>query len=403
MPDKPRVLIVDQDLRGRADLQQLLAKSRLIVVGGVGYDEEALALASELRPQVILVALEEPTAEPLQTVQSLINLLPKTPVIVYSSLGDMHSVRRARAAGAWDYLTKPFDLEQLTSCIERALDGQTGNVGSEETSPPELRRDGTVVTVFGAKGGVGKTLLAVNLAASMAELGLSPALVDLDSVFGDVARTMKIKVGWNFLEAAQHADELDEWTVDSYLSSHPCGAKVLPAPREPIDWREIDPQAVDRLITLLAKVHEFIVIDTPATFTDLVILALHRADIVLLLSSPDPASIGSTATVLNMLASSPSPPDRTRLVLNHPIPTSLLSDADAARELGREVFWSLPYDENIAYRDEDGRPVVLCRPKARISRSISKLASLLAEAKFAASSRTVRGNGSGLLSRVFGA
>ena len=402
MPDKPRILIVDEDLRERAELQQFLAKSRFIVVGGVGHDEEALNLASELKPQVTLVSLEGAPAEAFGTVQSFADRIPGVPIIAYFSLDDIHSVRRAMAAGAWEYLTAPLSLEQLTSTIERVLIGETGQTSLEEASLPKLDRSGTIVTVFGAKGGIGKTLLAVNLAASLSELGASTALVDLDPVFGDVARTLKTRTDRSFLDAAQRAAELDEWTIDSYLSPHPCGLKVLSAPRLPTDWREIDAEAVSKLLTLVAKVHEFVIIDTPATLTDLVVLALHRANVVLLLSSPDPASVESTDAVLQMLASASLPHGEVKLTLNQPQPTGHLSDADPASELPHEVFFSLPYDENITYRDDVGRPVVLGKPKAMISRSILKMASLLIEARLPVSARPAGRNGSGIFARLLG-
>lgn len=401
MPDKPRILVVDQDPRGCTEIQQLLAKSPVIVVGGVGYDEEALSLASELKPQIIFVALEEHTVFALETLRALAGLLPETTIVTYAAVDDAHSVHQAKALGAREHLTKPLSLEDLTSCIGRALNPVTGQNGSEDAPLPD-HRGATIFTIFGPKGGVGRTLIAVNLAASMAQAGLSPLLIDLDSASGDVARRMKLKVERSLLEAAQRAPELDELTIDSYLIQHPSGVSVLPAPRLPTDSREIDPAAIDRLLTLLAKAHQSIIIDTPATFTDLSILAANRADAVILVSSPDPSSIGTTAMAIEMLRSANSGPAQTSLILNHPTPANSLSDADAAAELACDLFWSLPYDESIACRDEAGRPAVIVRPKARISRSISKMASLLAQGRSPAPEAPVRGNGAGLFGRVLG-
>lgn len=402
MPDKPRILVVDQDPRGCTEIQHLLAKSPVIVVGGVGYDEEALSVASELKPQIIFVALEEHTDFALEALRALAGLLPETPIVTYATGDDAHCVHQAKALGAREHLTKPLSLEDLTSCIGRALNPVTGQDGSGAAPLPD-HRGATIFTIFGPKGGVGRTLIAVNLAASMAKAGLSPLLVDFDPASGDVARRMKLKVGRSLLEAAQRAPELDELTVDSYLIQHPSGVRVLPAPRLPTDWREIDPAAIDRLLTLLAKAHEFIIIDTPATFTDLSILAANRANAVVLLSTLDPSSIETTAMAIEMLRSANSGPAQTRLILNHPTPASSLSDADAAAELaGDSVFWSLPYDERIACRDEAGRPAVIVKPRARISRSISKMASLLSEDRSPAAEATVRSNGSSLLSRMLG-
>ena len=103
-----------------------------------------------------------------------------------------------------------------------------------------------------------------------------------------------------------------------------------------------------------------------------------------------------------MLASASSPHGEVKLILNQPQPTSHLSEADPASDLPREVSFSLPYDENITYRDDVGRPVVLGRPRARISRSILRMAAHLMEARLPVSARPSGSNGSGLLARLLG-
>ena len=402
MPDKPKILVVDQDPQGCAEIQHLLAGSPVIVIGGVGFDEEALSIASELKPHAIFVALEEPTGFPLQTLRALSGLLPETQIFAYSSLNDVQSTRQAKALGALEYLTKPLSREKLTDCIARATSGATEPANTRAESSSD-RRSGMVITIFGTKGGIGRTLIAINLAASMAKSGLVPVLVDLDPSSSDVARRMKIRADNDLVGAARNAAELDEITVDSYLNQHASGVKILPAPPQPTDWREIDPGAVNSLITILAKVHEFVIIDTPAAFTDLSMLAAHRANTVLLLTSLDPSSIESTAMAFSMLDASRSGSAKTRLVLNHLAPGGLLRDDDAARKLNHEAYSSLPYDGSIVYGDEAGRPAVISRPKAKISRAISKMASLLAEARVPASDGPVRGPTSSLFGRLLGA
>lgn len=377
MPAKHSILIVDQDPGNRAKLQQLLFKDGFMVADGVGYDEEALTLASQLKPHLVMVALERSDAQALKTVQSFTQILPATPIIVYSTATDAESVRKAKLAGAWDYLTNPVNAKELSASIERALNGQKGRSALGDEPLPEERRDGTIITVFGAKGGVGKTLLAVNLAASMAKTGASPVVVDLDTVFGDVVKTMRLAADRSFVDAAQNIGALNEWTVDSYLIKHPSGVNVLPAPREPVDWRQVDPNAVDQLLSLLAKVHEFVIIDTPATFTDLAIVALRRADIIFLMSSLHPTSIENTATAFKVLGASPADHSKIKLTLNHLTPNGSLNEDEAAQLLGQEAFWSIPYDDHASRRDEQGMPLVLSRPKAKMSRSIKSLSGLL--------------------------
>jgi pilus assembly protein CpaE len=400
MPEKPRILVVDQDHGGGTEIQQLLANSPFIVVGGVASDEEALSLASALKPQIIFLALEAHTVLGQKALRELANVLPSTAIVTYSGSDDPHALHQSKALGANEHLTKPLSLQELTSCIARASRGLSKHDGLDEPPTPD-NPAATILTIFGPKGGIGKTLIAINLATSMAEVGLAPVLVDMDFASGDIARRMRARAERGLLDAIRNSAELDELTVDSYLEQHPSGVKILPAPREPTDWREINPEAVDRLLALLAKVHQFIIIDTPATFTDQSVLAVRRADDVLLLTSLDPSSMEAAAIALKMLNSSQPGAAKTRLTLNHLTPSNSLSDADAAEQLAHDLFWSLPYDEGIAHRDEAGRPAVICSPKARISRSISEMALSLAEARLPASGGRVGADGPRLLSRLF--
>ena len=124
MAGNPRVLVVDQDFETRAELQKGLVRAQFIVVGGVGYGAEALSLASELKPSVVLVGVEEPAVRAHQTIESLTELLPNSPVLAYSSMNDADSARKAVVAGARDYLTKPLKIDEVIKAVKTALSQQ---------------------------------------------------------------------------------------------------------------------------------------------------------------------------------------------------------------------------------------------------------------------------------------
>jgi two-component system response regulator YesN len=92
------------------------------VVGEAGYGIEAVSVAQEHTPDIFLVSVEEPVARALQTVESLGDAAPDAPVLVYSSLADAASVRRAMVSGARDYLIKPLKPEDLTRAIYGVLE-----------------------------------------------------------------------------------------------------------------------------------------------------------------------------------------------------------------------------------------------------------------------------------------
>ncbi len=407
MAGNPRILVVDQDFETRAELQKDLVRAQFIVVGGVGYGAEALSLAAELKPNVVLVGVEEPAVRAHQTIESLTEILPTSPVLAYSSMTDADSARKSVVAGARDYLTKPLKPEVVVKAVQAALAQQERRQALQSGEPgSNLKSAGMVITIFGAKGGIGKTTTATNLATAFVAINAGSAvIVDVDTVFGDAAMMLDVPVEMSLVEAADKVDELDRESLGSYLTRHQSGVKVLPAPFEPIDWRNVSPEAVGKLLTLLAQTHDFVVVDCPATFTDLVAVALEKATVVLLMTSLDITSIKDTTTALKLLSGGINNDDKIKLIVNHATNANSLREDDVSKVLRREVFWSIPHDEGIASSAQVGLPVVIDRPQSSVSTTITELAAMLAGIEFKSSDNGYgQGNGgaaSGLLTRLF--
>ncbi len=405
MAGNPRVLVVDQDFETRAELQKGLVRAQFIVMGGVGYGAEALSLAAELKPSAVLVGVEDPPARALQTIESLTELLPDSPVLAYSSQTDADSARKAVVAGARDYLTKPLKMDEVIKAVQTALAQQERRralLSGESVTGP--RSAGMIITIFGAKGGIGKTTTAINLAAGLVTINAGSAvLVDMDTVFGDAAMMLDLPVEASLVDAAANIDGLDRASLGSYLVRHSSGLKVLPAPFEPTDWRNVSPEAVEKVLTLLAQTHDFVILDCPATFTDLVAVALDKATIVLLLTSLDITSIKDTTTALKLLTGGMTNEDKIKLVINRATNVNSVREEDVRKVLRREVFWSLPHDEEISASAQLGTPVVIDRPQSRISETIREMAATLAgvEISYGKNGQNAEPAASGLLTRLF--
>jgi pilus assembly protein CpaE len=110
-------MVVDQDIQARFDIKQAIRAAGLTLAGECGFGMEAMTAANELRPDVILIGIEEPLERPLQTVESLLSLLPDTPVVVYSNSREIEIARKAMLAGARDYLPRPVKPEMLRDSV----------------------------------------------------------------------------------------------------------------------------------------------------------------------------------------------------------------------------------------------------------------------------------------------
>ncbi len=353
----------------------MLALSGFAVLGEAGYGIEAVALAKETEPEVVVIAIEEPIVRSLQTVQAVADLLPQSPIIGYSSIKDANSMRKAMLAGVKDYLTTPIKEEDLIGSIHAVLaqeERRRARIAGETDEPVAC---GTVLTVFGAKGGIGKTTISTNLATALVhKTNQSVVLVDLDTRFGDVAILMDIPVERSIADLVLPEDEIDKELLQECIYVHNTGVAVLPAPIRPTDWRNVHAGHIERVVGLLAQMYDYVILDTPGTFNDIVARALELATLVLLVATVDMASLKDTLLAIDMLRSWNFPQEKVKLVINATNEASNVQPQDVKRMLGRDVFWSVPYDRNISTATQLGMPVVVAKPQSKAAESMVEMA-----------------------------
>lgn len=378
MARNPEVVTVDPDLGSRAETKRAVQLAHFSVVGEGGYGVEAVTVAKERSSDVFLVAVEEPVALALQTIESLADAAPGVPTIVYSSLADAQSVRRAMVAGARDYLVKPVKPEDLSRAVYGVLEQEEKKRLRADGLTSEAAARGTVITVFGAKGGIGKTTISTNLAVTLAKMtGANVCLLDMDTRFGDVAIMMDVAVEASIADVARKIDDIDRDKIRDYLVKHYSGVSILPAPLHPTEWRNMTPQHIERIVELLAQTHDYVVIDTPGTFNELIAATLELANLILLVTSMDIASIKDTALALEMLRAAGVSEDKVKLMINHSTAANSLREEDVSRVLEYDVFWRIPHDLSVSSSTQLGQPIVVAKPYARVSRSIIELAHAL--------------------------
>ena len=389
MGRKRMVMIIDPDPASRAELEALLKGAPLAVVADSGYGVEASSLAEETHPDLVLAAVEAPVDRALQTIQAVMGIVPESPIIGYSSITDMQVMRQVMQIGVKDFLPRPIDPAELAAAIDR-MEPEEADVdaGADEVEPtaaaqpagaarpaPPTRAAGVVLTVFGAKGGIGKSTIATNLAAAIAhDTEFSVLLMDMDARFGDIAIMMDIEPRFTVADLASHAHELDREMFRSALMRHDSGVQILAAPKHPGEWGDITAEQMKGLIQYGARLFDFVILDTPGTFNDLVATAIEVADRVLMVSSLDMASIKDSAYMLDLLEAEEFPPDRLLLTINQVNRVNSLKIADIPKVVHHDVFWEISYDEQVLHANQVGTPVVVSKPKSRAAKQMRALA-----------------------------
>ena len=375
-----QVMVIDQDPAMRTTIEGMLKHASMVVIADSGYGIEASSLAEETKPGIVLASVEHPTDRAIQTIRSVSEILPEAKIIVYSSVQDMDVMRQVMQIGVKDFLPTPLSEAVLVAAIgvEAADETPTTTSGHTPLSADTSQAAGIVLTVFGAKGGIGKSTIATNIASAIAqETDLSVLIMDLDTRFGDIAIMMDIEPRFTVSDLAGSIDVLDRETFRSALMEHDSGVSVLSAPEHPSEWRNISADQMTELIQFGARLFDYVILDTPGTLNDIVATAIEVAHKVLVVSSLDMASIKDTAYMLDLLEAEGVPSDRLLLTINQVNRANTIKTADVHRVVHHEVYYEVAYDEQILRASQVGQPVVLAKPKSRPSKQFRELAAMI--------------------------
>ena len=239
---------------------------------------------------------------------------------------------------------------------------------------------GQVVTVFSAKGGVGKTTVSTNLAVALSEGGhRQVCLVDLDLSFGDVAITLQIFPTRTIADAVQMERNLDLDGLESLLTPYRDGVQALVAPIQPDAKDTISAPLVGRVLELLRGRFDYVVIDTPPAFDDQVLQAFDASDLILLITTPDIPALKNLKIALETLTLLNYPREQSLLVLNRSQPKAGITAEEVSTTLGMPIVAMVPSSADIPASVNRGEPIVISDPRHPCSRGLTSLAHCVLE------------------------
>jgi pilus assembly protein CpaE len=353
------------------------------VVRAAGPDEAMAALAAE--GQAVLGAIVGPTladAEAIGLAGRLQQGAPDVSVLLVRRHESGELLREALRVGVKDVLPSASDEATVRAAAARALEiarALRGRLtGGAPTEAGEQRAPGKVVTVFSSKGGCGKTFLATNLAVALASGGTEVALVDLDLHFGDVAIMLQLFPSHTIHDAAQ-TSQLDPLSLKSFLTHHESGIWALVAPTEPTVADTIGAGAVATILKLLREAFAYVVIDTPAAFSEPVLAAFDESDLIVMLATLDVPSVKNLKLAMQTMELLHYPRNRIRTVINRADSKVGLRLPDVEKVLGSRVDVTIPSSRTVPLSVNKGHPILLEEPKAAVAQAVRRVAAQLTE------------------------
>ena len=294
-------------------------------------------------------------------------------------------LQQALRSGVKDVLAFPAGDTQMNEAIGRVAAGLATMPASRVDDDPLFEGDGElaqVITIFGPKGGSGKSVIASNLGVILAQRSEKPVvLIDADLQFGDIAVMLKLVPQHTILDVVSSLDRLDVSLMRSLLVTHEqSGLLVLPAPLEPAFADQVGATEMLQIVEVFRTFCSYVVIDTPAYLTDVVFEMIETSDEVILVAGMDIPSVKNLKIGLQTLRLLNTPVEKLRLILNRSNSKVKLDVAEVERTLQVSADVLIPSDIVVPQSINRGVPVVHSAPRSGVANSLQELANLFSPA-----------------------
>ncbi len=393
-----KVLIVDDIPETRDHLSRLIGLEREIdVMGTAGSGEEAIAMALDLRPDIIVMDINMPGMDGVAAAEIISQRLPSSPIIMMSVHGEAEHLKRAMLAGAREFLVKPFSGDEFATSIKRVHErelarreqlGAPAAAGSSSAaaSAGDIE-DHQVVADFSPKGGAGRTTLATNLALALQkETNQRVALVDANLQFGDVGVLLNLNPKNKAVLDAVEGGEPDADIIETVMIDHSTGIRVLLAPPSPEGADLVTPAYLRKIVETLRESHDWVIVDLPSGLNDHSLTVLDAADQILVVAALEITTIKNVRLFLEVADQLDYERSKLRLVINRSDASQGIRIGDVEASIRRTVDGTIVSDGRLAVLAVNrGVPFVISHPESPLSRDVTALARTIAGEKAPAS------------------
>jgi pilus assembly protein CpaE len=338
-------------------------------------DIESLLKGDSGTPPEIVVLGDAMSVQEALSLGAMIDRVVPGSELMLISEPDADTVLSAMRAGVREIISQEMTDDELAMLFHRAADNVSNRL-KPHLSPniPADISQSTVVVVISAKGGVGKSTIASNLAVGLARRApMETVLVDLDIQFGDVATLLDLAPAHSIADAFGTSAAMDTLILKTFLTLHPGGFYVLAGDDSPTVGDHVLSSDVEHLLDQLASQFRYVVVDTGAGLGEHTLAALERADDVVVVSSMDVTSIRAVRKELDVLGELNLLPDRRHLVLNFSDRNAGLTVRDVENVIGAPVSVVVPRSSDVTVAGNRGESLMMAKKLGSVAKAIVKL------------------------------
>jgi pilus assembly protein CpaE len=380
------VIIAENDLGEREKIKGLFGGEKDIQVVGEARDgKECLDLVSRQRPNVVLIKEDLPVVNGLTAAEQITAEMPEVGVILILSGSEGEEVwHKMLRAGIKEFITRPLTADRLLEEVRKlaAMQAKTAKRAAAaspvETKGPKRH----IITVTGPRGGCGKTVIAANLAVSLADASEKVALVDLNLWGGDVAMLLDVTPKRTLGDLLPGFGGIDYDVVDSVMNKHSSGVSVLAAPLTgTFDGSTLSRYMVQSILEALREHYEFTIVDTGYANLESTLAAMDYSDLILVVVGMDLPRLRDGKLYLKNLLAANYPKEKIRVVINRAGNSKEISSSEVETILEFPVITQIPNDDVLVGSSVNlGQTFVTSNPNKPVSRAILNLVQSVAPA-----------------------
>jgi pilus assembly protein CpaE len=360
------VIYTDQEECGAALARLVQETDRASSVEVISDDENELAkVLEETRPDVLFADLGRAPHVLLDALERL--GVRGQALFVAGPQEDSSLLLRALKLGAREYFPPLPEVDDLGAALDKLMAARSSATSPKAAAP--------IIAVMGAKGGVGATVVACQLAASLQRLGGQTVLVDLNFPLGDVALQLDLRPPYTLASVVSQADACDATFLRTLLQRHPTGLHVLAAPDRVEEAELVRGEHVEKVLPVLQGEMDWVVLDVSRSWNEACVRALDLASQIVLVTALDVAALNHTRQHLDLLRRLGHEDSRIHLVANRYSTSEAVTDKEFEEFIGRPFDFHLPNDYATAVESvNSGRAICDVATGSELANAFGRLA-----------------------------
>lgn len=346
--------------------EELLDNDNFKYAGTVLLDSKGVEKAVNTSADALVIVTDVLTSEDTKLLERIYMSKKNVIMILITGTRDIEILTEAMSCGIGKVLTT--DMEQ--SHIQQEIISEIAKNRNRGTDAKEQNYDSKILSIFGTKGGAGKTTVAVNMAVALQKKGKKVLLIDLDLQFGDVGVFMDIPV-YDTISDLVAENDYSLTTVNSYLYTHSSGVRVLLAPQSPEFAELVKPTHINNIIDAVKDSYDYIIFDLGPTLDDCVLQALELSDNIYFIITPEISTLKNTKTCMNVL-NTLELAKKVKFILNKD-GDSYVKKKDVEATLDQDIVLVISSDSKTTIASINrGVPIVIASPKSKVGKEITR-------------------------------